>query len=590
MQIKKIEITNILSFGHKQVIDNISQFNLFIGKNGSGKTNTLKIIGDLSIDFDLIEGNISVLTGEVSRSTPVWTAKIPNKNQNQNAIQGNSGYFGDLTIEFDNEWMIGGRTVDKEIIFQNSHHVQGDYTQLKYHITYLVKPISDSKYYEIFLERFNDTDNTSNLALLNFGMKYIFDDRLLISKNSQLIAYCTDDGVSKSSGGGVVSFEPLKWSSGTLHIAKIIQQVILSQKILLIDEIEQHLEPRICRKLIQYIFWLCSYGEKKPSIDNDTLNSISDRWDDWNPNNLGFKEFNKEQACSSFEEHGITATQLFISTHSSALIQEFLSMKSSASIYEFDLKWMDNSFNPNLPKSGCSWTSEEEKKGYAQRETLFTSVRRIDSTANTILDNLGTKGSDLLQTNGVIWVEGPSDVIYIKKWLEMYACENDKFSLQQGRDYEFQMFGGTLLDSLCLIHEEEDEDESYKKLVSMFSFSRNAFVVIDSDTIEKPDGEIVDKSNFFKAKKYIKEQFQSLKETREGLGLWYEEGNTEIRTMESYLDDESVGFVKPSWTKKIVAQKVTENWTEDKKLSDFRGDLNGEIEKLYDAIAIWKNL
>jgi predicted ATP-dependent endonuclease of OLD family len=420
-------------------------------------------------------------------------------------------------------------------------------------------------------------------------MNYIFDDRLLIGENSHLLAFYIKDGEAIFPGSSVVSFEPTKWSSGTLHIAKIIQQVILSQKVLLIDEIEQHLEPRICRKLIQYIFWLCSYGTKKPNIDNSMLTSITEKWKGWNAPLLGWTLAKKEKDCASFEEYGIRATQIFISTHSSVLIQEFLTTESLASLYEFDLKWMDNSFNPNLPFSGGSYSEKEKLDELASRKTLFTSVRYINSSANNILDNLGAKGSDLLQTNGVIWVEGPSDVIYIKKWLEMYTCENDKSSLQQGRDYEFQMFGGTLLDSLCLIHEGEDEEESYKKLVSMFSFSRNAFVVIDSDAIEKSDGEIVDKSNFFKAKKYIKEQFESLKDTREGIGLWYEEGNTEIRTMESYLDDESVDFIKPSWTKKISAQKVTENWTEDKKLSDFKGDLNGEIEKLYDAIAIWKN-
>ncbi len=577
MKIKKIEIANILSFGHKQVIDNISQFNLFIGKNGSGKTNTLKIIGDLSLNFNLIEGNISV-----------WTAKIPREYQNTNVWQSKNGYFGDLIIEFDN------KSVDKKIIFQNANHMQGDYNRLKNQITYIDKPISDSQYYKIFLQHFQDIGHMKNdpdmgyLALLNFGISYIFDDRYSIGDKSTLDAFDTrDDNTQRWSSGGIVAFLPEKWSSGTLHIAKIIQQVILSRPILLIDEIEQHLEPRTCRKLIQYIFWLCSYGEKKPKIDNEVLNSISKKWNAWNPGGFGTKKFDKEKDCASFEENGIGERQLFISTHSSVLIQEFLSLGSLASIYEFDLKWMDTSFNPNSPNVIGGYSKQEEIEEKVSRKTLFTSIRKIDSTVNNILYNLGAKGSDLLQTNGVVWVEGSSDVIYIKKWLEIYAYENDKPFLEQGRDYEFQMFGGTLLDSLCLIHE-EDEEESFKKLVSMFSFSRNAFVVIDSDTIKKSDGEIVDKSNFFKAKKYIKEQFESLKETREGLELWYEEGNTEIRTMESYLDDESVNFIKPSWTKKIAAQKVTEHWTEDKKLRDFKGDLNDEIEKLYNAILVWK--
>ncbi len=588
MKIIKIEIANIFSFGPKQEIDHINQFNLFIGKNGSGKTNTLRVLGDISLDYDSVEGNIEVTTGQSRRTTPVWIAKIPRKNLNENVIQHEYDSIGDLTIEFENEWMLHGKTVDKEIIFKNSNHFQGNYALLKHHVTYLDKPISDSKYYEIFLESFNNDDIT-NLALLNFGIKYIFDDRLLIGGNSHLTAFYTDDGIGKSASGGVVSFEPIKWSSGTLHIAKVIQQVILSKKVLLIDEIEQHLEPRICRKLIQYIFWLCSYGKKKPSVENETLNNITDKWNNWNPNNIGFKKFDRGSDCASFEEHGIATSQVFISTHSSVLIQEFLAIESSASIYEFDLKWMDNSFDPNLPIRGGNWTDEEKREGKAVRKTLFTNVRRIDYNVNNILNNLGTKGSDLLQVNGIIWVEGPSDVIYIKKWLEMYACENDKPSFKQGRDYEFQMFGGTLLDSLCLIKEGEDEEELYKKLVSMFSFSRNTFVVIDSDAVQNSDGNVIDKSKFYNAKTYIKEEFEVLKKAREGLGLWYEEGNTDIRTMESYLDLDSTNFIKKGWTKKIAAQKVTKNWSVNKKLSDFRGGLGCEIRKLYNSISYWNN-
>ncbi len=34
---------------------------------------------------------------------------------------------------------------------------------------------------------------------------------------------------------------------------------------------------------------------------------------------------------------------------------------------------------------------------------------------NSILSDIGFKASDILQANGVIWVEGPSDRIYINR-------------------------------------------------------------------------------------------------------------------------------------------------------------------------------
>ena len=52
-------------------------------------------------------------------------------------------------------------------------------------------------------------------------------------------------------------------------------------------------------------------------------------------------------------------------------------------------------------------------------ETVMT-----DEAKRNLLDDLGVKASDLLQANCAIWVEGPSDRIYIKKWLEIFNDGN----------------------------------------------------------------------------------------------------------------------------------------------------------------------
>jgi predicted ATP-dependent endonuclease of OLD family len=38
-----------------------------------------------------------------------------------------------------------------------------------------------------------------------------------------------------------------------------------------------------------------------------------------------------------------------------------------------------------------------------------------------VISELGAKPSDLLQANGIIWVEGPSDCVYINRWLDIYS-------------------------------------------------------------------------------------------------------------------------------------------------------------------------
>lgn len=88
---------------------------------------------------------------------------------------------------------------------------------------------------------------------------------------------------------------------------------------------------------------------------------------------------------------------------------------------------------------------------------------------NSILNDLGIKASDLLQSNGLIWVEGPSDRIYINSWLKVYS----NGVLTEGKDYQCVFYGGRLLSNLSF--EEETE------LVNLLSVNRNAIIVLDSD-------------------------------------------------------------------------------------------------------------
>jgi len=54
-----------------------------------------------------------------------------------------------------------------------------------------------------------------------------------------------------------------------------------------------------------------------------------------------------------------------------------------------------------------------------------------------ILDDLDIRSSDLLQSNGVIWLEGPSDRIYLKKWIELFS----DIELKEGLHYQCVFYG-----------------------------------------------------------------------------------------------------------------------------------------------------
>lgn len=88
-----------------------------------------------------------------------------------------------------------------------------------------------------------------------------------------------------------------------------------------------------------------------------------------------------------------------------------------------------------------------------------------------VLDDLDVRASDILQSNGIIWVEGPSDRNYINHWLGLIAP-----NLQEGTHYSIMYYGGRTLANLCF-----DYDWLNTELIPLLRLNTNAFVVIDKD-------------------------------------------------------------------------------------------------------------
>lgn len=101
--------------------------------------------------------------------------------------------------------------------------------------------------------------------------------------------------------------------------------------------------------------------------------------------------------------------------------------------------------------------------------------------------DLGHSPSELVLSRFAIWIEGPSDRIYIKNWIQAIDP-----SLIEGVDYSFLFYGGSNLAQ----HSYEDADEPAfpdevameNDLLPALAFSREFAVVIDSDIHPaKPD-------------------------------------------------------------------------------------------------------
>ncbi|SFT85694.1 ATP-binding protein [Mesorhizobium sp. YR577] len=98
------------------------------------------------------------------------------------------------------------------------------------------------------------------------------------------------------------------------------------------------------------------------------------------------------------------------------------------------------------------------------RESVLRSER------HNICMDLGYKASDIVQANAVIWVEGPSDRIYIRHWISALAPE-----LIEGIHYSIMFYGGRLLSHLSA---ESDEVEEF---IGLRSLNRHMALVMDSD-------------------------------------------------------------------------------------------------------------
>lgn len=111
---------------------------------------------------------------------------------------------------------------------------------------------------------------------------------------------------------------------------------------------------------------------------------------------------------------------------------------------------------------------------HVSRHEGVSEVRYAGSASerSAICADLGYRPSDLVQTNAIIWVEGPSDRIYIKHWIESLAP--DEFI--EGTHYSVMFYGGGLLNALTPLDLEEVDD-----FISLRKLNRYMAVVIDSD-------------------------------------------------------------------------------------------------------------
>ena len=115
---------------------------------------------------------------------------------------------------------------------------------------------------------------------------------------------------------------------------------------------------------------------------------------------------------------------------------------------------------------------EDAEVFHVQLENDESRVQRVQNDQHkiSIFNDLGYRASDLLQSNCIIWVEGPSERLYLKRWIS----EIDK-ELKERIHYSIMFYGGRLLSRLSA------DDSEINDFISLRRINQNLAIVMDSD-------------------------------------------------------------------------------------------------------------
>ena len=145
-----------------------------------------------------------------------------------------------------------------------------------------------------------------------------------------------------------------------------------------------------------------------------------------------------------------TGATFFLTTHSSVAIDVFSADENAQIIH----------------------VTHDRSSALAQRASTYADSRGICS-------DLDVRASDLLQANGIIWVEGPSDRLYVNRWIELWSGNASR----EGLHYQCMFYGGRLLSHLVATAPEREAEAA----VNILRVNRNAICIADSDKRKAKD-------------------------------------------------------------------------------------------------------
>ncbi|HEY9885960.1 MAG TPA: ATP-binding protein, partial [Vampirovibrionales bacterium] len=400
-----VKIRNFKCFGvEEQGFDSFKPINIILGRNNSGKSSLLEVIQlAVELESDLEELDISSTTNnwnlEQSGGQLIFQDKISSQLLNQVFPFKSASERFQSGIDYYLKWF-----VNKSLKWSLSNSKR--------------KPITINGQYIESLDFWEGRENTqAKIQNITSGMRNTFTEKKYykLSPNRDIIPEPNTSKINlEANGRGFTNLMQRCLNNATLNKRDLVERNLLEQ-------LNSILVPDA-----QFSRILCQ------QLDNNN-------WE------IYLEEEQKGRVALSQSGHGLKTVIIVLCY--TILVPRVFDQALDQCIFAFEE--LENNLHPALLRRLLNYL---EKVAIEEKCLFFLSTHSsivIDlfsqsqnaqivhvthdgkqskvKAVNTYVENkdllfdLGIRASDLLQANCIIWVEGPSDRIYINRWIELWS-------------------------------------------------------------------------------------------------------------------------------------------------------------------------